>query len=259
MSEHILSQDQDGIRTLQFNRADKKNALTRAMYSALAGHLEEASENSAIRVVILKGTPGVFTAGNDLMDFMQEPPAIGAEPMPPVEHFMRALVACTKPVIASVDGLAIGIGTTMLLHCDLVYCSENARFKTPFVDLALAREYGSSQLLPGLVGRAVASELLLLGVEWDSARAVEKNLVTGHIESQHLDQRVREIAQSLAQKAPSAVRHAKALISQEPDDLLDRIVKEGETFTALLRSPEFNEAATAFMERRAPDFSKFDA
>lgn len=259
MSDHILSQDDGHVRILHIHRPDKKNALTRAMYTALSEGLEDASTNASVRVVIIKGEAGVFTAGNDLMDFMQEPPSIGAEPMPPVERFMRALMACTKPVIASVDGLAIGIGTTLLLHCDLVYCSENARFKTPFVDLALAPEFGSSQLLPGRVGRALAGELLLLGTEWDYQRAVEKNLVTAHIAASDLDARVLNLAQDLAGKAPAAVRQAKALMAMEPEPLLDRIVREGEAFTELLRSPEFQEAATAFMERRAPDFSKFNA
>ena len=151
MSDDIRVEDTGPVRVIRFDRVAKKNAITRAMYSAMARALEEASSDAAIRVVVIAGQDGVFTAGNDLVDFMEAPPHIGGADTPPVEDFMRALMGCSKPVIAAVDGMAIGIGTTLLLHCDLAYASTRAVFKTPFVDLALAPEFGSSQILPGLL------------------------------------------------------------------------------------------------------------
>lgn len=256
MTDHIQISDADRIRTIRFNRADKKNAITRDMYSAMADGLERANSDET-RVVIIAGSDGVFTAGNDMIDFMQHPPHFGDPEVSPVERFMRALAYCEKPVIAAVDGLAIGIGTTLLLHCDLAYASEKASFKTPFVDLALAPEYGSSQVLPGVVGRVVATDLLINGAIWDAARARECFLINEVIASDQLENKVRETAISIANKAPSAVKAAKALINSAPEPLQDRITREGKMFAEMLQSDEFKEAATAFMERRAPDFSRF--
>jgi enoyl-CoA hydratase/carnithine racemase len=174
-----------------------------------------------------------------------------------VERFMRALMACEKPVIAAVDGLAVGIGTTLLLHCDLAYASPRAVFSTPFVNLALAPEFGSSQILPGSVGRVVASELLLLGEKWDADKAAAKNLITGVLPEDGFEAKVTAIAHKLASLAPGAVKTAKMLINQPPENLSDRIEREGGLFAGQLGTDEFKEAATAFMERRAPDFSKF--
>lgn len=257
MTDAIQVETRDQIRTIRFNRPGKKNAITRPMYTAMAQALESANDDAGVRVVILTGSEGVFTAGNDLVDFMEAPPHIGGGDMPPVERFMRALIDCEKPVIAAVDGLAIGIGTTLLLHCDLAYASDRAVFKTPFVDLALAPEFGSSQLLPGLVGRAVAGELLLLGETWDAAKAMSRNLVADVFPGGKLDDEVRNRAKALAAKAPSAVRAAKQLMTRPEEDLIDRIEREGGIFADLLRSDEFKEAVTAFMERRPPDFSRF--
>lgn len=256
MTDDILVSDNGLVRTIRFNRAGKKNAITRAMYSAMAEALETAN-TADVRVVIIAGSDGVFSAGNDLVDFMEAPPHIGGGDMPPVERFMRALMGCETPVIAAVDGLAVGIGTTLLLHCDLVYATKRAVFSTPFVNLALAPEFGSSQLLPGIVGRAVASELLLLGAKWDSEKALAKNLVTDLLPQDDFEAAVVEIAQKLAGLAPGAVKTAKMLINQPAEDLIARIEREGGLFADQLRSDEFKEAATAFMERRAPDFSKF--
>lgn len=256
MTDLISIENADRIRTIRFNRADKKNAITRDMYTAMAEGLEAANTDDT-RVVILAGTEGCFTAGNDMMDFMQHPPHFGDTETSPVERFMRALVACEKPVIAAVDGLAIGIGTTLLLHCDLAYASERASFKTPFVDLALAPEYGSSQVLPGIVGRVVATDLLINGAVWDAQRARECFLINDVIASDQLESHVRETALKIAAKAPGAVKAAKALISSAPEDLYARITREGQMFAEMLQSEEFKEAATAFMERRAPDFSRF--
>jgi len=257
MTDHIQVSDADGVRTIRFNRPEKKNALTRAMYSAAAEALETASAGAGVRAVVLAGQPGVFTAGNDLIDFMEAPPHIGGGDMPPVERFMRALMSAESPVIACVDGLAIGIGTTLLLHCDLVYASDRSTFETPFVDLALAPEFGSSQLLPGLVGRAVASDLLLLGEIWDAPRAEAKQLVTGLFPAETLEEETLARAGALAAKAPAAVRAARELMNRPAEDLVERIELEGAIFADLLRGEEFKEAVNAFMERRAPDFSRF--
>lgn len=257
MTDLITVNDANGVRTLRFNRLDKKNAITRAMYSALAEGLEAANTDKDIRVVVIAGDEGCFSAGNDMMDFMQAPPHIGSGDMPPVERFMRALMACEVPVIAAVDGLAVGIGTTLLLHCDLVYATARASFTTPFVNLALAPEFGSSQILPGIVGRAVASELLLLGEKWDAQKAEAKNLINAVLPHDGFEDAVMAIAQKLAALAPGAVKTAKQLINLPPEGLPERIVREGGLFAGQLKSDEFKEAATAFMERRAPDFSKF--
>ncbi|GGE39622.1 enoyl-CoA hydratase [Marinicauda pacifica] len=257
MSDDIRVEDTGPVRVIRFDRVAKKNAITRAMYSAMARALEEASGDTAIRVVVIAGQDGVFTAGNDLVDFMEAPPHIGGADTPPVEDFMRALMGCSKPVIAAVDGMAIGIGTTLLLHCDLAYASTRAVFKTPFVDLALAPEFGSSQILPGLLGRSVASELLLLGESWDAGTAKARHLVSDVFEAETLEDEVMTRARALAAKAPSAIRAAKSLMTSPSEDLMERIKREGELFAELLRSEEFEEAVGAFMERRKPDFSKF--
>jgi len=256
MTDEIQVLDDSRIRTIRFNRSAKKNAITRAMYTAMAEALETANADD-VRVVIIAGSDGVFSAGNDLTDFMEAPPHIGGGDMPPVERFMRALMACEKPVIAAVDGLAVGIGTTLLLHCDLAYASPRAVFSTPFVNLALAPEFGSSQLLPGSVGRVVASELLLLGEKWGAEKAAQKNLITNVLPEEGFDAAVTGIAQKLAALAPGAVKTAKMLINQPAEDLMARISREGELFAGQLASDEFKEAVTAFMERRQPDFSKF--
>lgn len=257
MSDLIKVETREAVRTIRFNRPDKKNAITRAMYTAMAEALESANTDADVRVVVITGSEGVFTAGNDLVDFMEAPPHIGGGDMPPVERFMRALMDCEKPVIAAVDGLAIGIGTTLLLHCDLAYASERAVFKTPFVDLALAPEFGSSQILPGLLGRVVASELLLLGESWDAAKALSRLLVADVFPAAQLETEVMSRAKALAAKAPGAVKAAKSLMTMPEEDLVARIEREGGIFADLLRSEEFKEAVTAFMERRAPDFSRF--
>lgn len=256
LADSVLVDTADRIRTISFNRPDKKNALTRAMYSAAADAIEEADANAEVRVIILTGEGGVFTAGNDIVDFMERPPAMDGTEVAPVQRFMQALLHAKKPVIAAVDGLAIGIGVTLLMHCDLVYCSDRSSFKTPFVDLALAPEYGSSQTFPRAFGHVVAAELLLLGATWSAERAVQTGLVCAMTTPDKLMDTVRDVARTLAAKAPDALAKAKALMRRAPEPLEERIALEGRQFAEQLRSPEFAEAAAAFMERRAPDFDK---
>lgn len=253
----ILVEDHGAVRVIRFNRAAKKNAITRAMYTAMAQGLETAETDKAIRAVVIAGSEGVFTAGNDLMDFMEAPPTIGGGDMPPVERFMRALLGASKPVIGCVDGLAIGIGVTLLLHCDLAYASDRSVFKTPFVDLALVPEFGSSAVLPGMVGRVVASELLLLGESWNADRAEAKSLINAVFPAGELETQVMKRAQALAAKAPNAVRKSKALMTKGVEGIYTLMAEEGAVFAAQLASEEFKEAVTAFLERRPPDFSRF--
>jgi enoyl-CoA hydratase/carnithine racemase len=257
MSDLVTVETRDGVRTIRWNRPEKKNALLREMYTAAAEAFEAGEADKDVRVFVLGGTPGLFTAGNDLVDFMEAPPHIGSGDMPPVERFMRALMTAKKPVIAEVDGLAIGIGTTLLMHCDLAYASENAAFKTPFADLALAPEFASSLYFPARLGRQAASDLLMLGTVWDAGRAKEAGLITGIFPSEKIASEVHAIAVTLAQKSPGAVRMAKQLMLTPEEPAEDRMAREGTIFAEMLQSPEFAEAVTAFMERRAPDFSKF--
>lgn len=256
MSELVLVETADRIRTIRFNRPEKKNALTQDMYTAAAMALETADADPSVRVSILTGAEGVFTAGNDIVDFTQRPPEFGEHDTPPVRRFMMALLNAQKPVIAAVDGLAIGIGVTLLLHCDLVVASDRAVFKTPFVDLALAPEYASSQLMPRIFGHAVAAELLLLGDTWDANRARETGLVNRVTEPAKMEETARFMAAILAAKAPSSLKASKALMRTPAESIEARMDRENAIFASQLQSPEFAEAAAAFLERRAPDFDK---
>lgn len=256
MSELVLVETADRIRTISFNRPDKKNALTRAMYTAAAEAIEDGEKDPAVRAFILTGTGGVFTAGNDLVDFMQNPPVMDGSDTPPVQHFMQALLNARKPVVAAVDGLSIGIGVTLLMHCDLAYCSDRASFKTPFVDLALTPEYGSSQTFVRAFGHVVAAELLMLGAVWSGERAAQAGLVTAMTTPDALMDTARTAASQLAAKPPAALALAKELMRLGPEPVEGRIAREGRLFGEQLQSPEFAEAAAAFMERRPPDFDK---
>lgn len=257
MSDLVTVDTSEGVRTIRWNRPEKKNALLREMYTAAAEAIETGETDKEVRVFVLGGQPGLFTAGNDLVDFMEAPPHIGGGDTPPVERFMRALMGAKKPVIAEVDGLAIGIGTTLLMHCDLAWASEKAAFKTPFADLALAPEFASSLLFPTRLGRAAASDLLMLGSVWDADRALEAGLITGIFPSASLADEVHKKALALAAKSPGAVRKAKELMMTPDEPVEARMAREGGIFAEMLQSPEFAEAVGAFMERRAPDFSKF--
>lgn len=253
--EHILVDFDAGVCTLTFNRPKKKNAFTIAMYAALADAIAAARERSDIRVVLLRGSDGVFTAGNDLMDFMRAPPT---GPESPVARFLQQLFDCEKPVVAAVCGPAIGIGVTMLLHCDLVYAGESARFHMPFVNLALCPEAGSSFLLPRLMGYQRAAELILLGEPFSAQHAHDYGFVNQVLADAAVVDRASSIAASLAKKPPAALRASKRLMRAGYRDKLDAAVAaEYVVFAEALRSPEAAEAFQAFFAKRAPDFSKF--
>ena len=256
MTDHILITTADAVTTLQLNRPEKKNALTAAMYQALADGLTAAEADPSVRVAVIRGTDGCFTGGNDLMDFMQHPPT-GEDSS--VGQFLKAIATFSKPLVAIADGVAIGVGTTLLLHCDLVYLGANARLKLPFVNLGLCPEAASSLLLPRLVGTAKASELLLLGREFNASEAVSMGLANAKFESADLLDGAMAIVHQLAAQPPEAVRVSKALIRGRDRDAVAEVMRvEFEQFTARLMSPEAAEAFHAFAEKRAPDFSKFN-
>ena len=256
-SEHILvDADASGrVRHLRMHRPERKNALTLAMYDALATALDDAEADDQIRVITLRGGDGCFTAGNDIGDFARA--AAGGD-LTQTFRFLRAIAAAEKPIVAGVDGLAIGVGTTMLLHCDLVYASERARFRTPFVDLGLVPEAGSSLLLPALLGPQRADAMVLLGDDLDAASARDAGLVNALCTPGELDARVEDAAQRLAGRAPAALRASKALLRRASRAAIEEAMREeGRVFLERLRSPEVAEAISAFMARRPADFRRF--
>ncbi|MGE8359876.1 enoyl-CoA hydratase [Pseudomonas sp.] len=256
MNEHLQVEREGGLLTLRMNRPDKKNALTRAMYSGMAEVLEQADQDRTVRAVLLTGSQGCFTSGNDVADFIQAPPSgLNSE----VFQFMQALFAFSKPVVAAVSGPAVGIGTTLLLHCDLVYVSRDATLKMPFVNLGLCPEYGSSLILPRLLGHARAAELLLLGTPFTGEQAAAWGIANQALEDEAATlAKAREMAQRFLQLAPSAVIDSKRLMRAPGREELRQVIEEeGALFGQRLRSPEAIEALTAFMQRRPADFSRF--
>ena len=249
----------DGVATIEIARPEKKNAFTVAMYQAMADALNAAREDAAVRAVLITGQPGIFTSGNDVEDFLTRPPGQGSDSMEsPVFRFMRALLDCDKPVVAAVTGAAIGIGTTMLLHCDFVYVSDEARLAMPFVALGLVPEYASSLLVPQLMGHRRAAEKLLLGDPFTPEQAVECGVASAVLPAGEVVAHARRVAERFNALPPGAVREAKQLMRAPQRELtLQTIRTEGEVFGRRLRSPEAMEAFQAFFQKRAPDFSKF--
>ena len=243
------------VLTIEIARPEKKNALTQAMYTAMAEALEAAHTDAGVRAVLITGQPGIFTSGNDIDDFMQRPPQ-GEDT--PVARFMRALLDCDKPVVAAVTGAAVGIGTTLLLHCDLVYVSDEARLAMPFVSLGLVPEYASSLVLPALMGHAKSSEKLLLGEPFSGSDAVDCGIANAVLPAGEVVNHARRMAERFNALAPGAVRDTKRLM-REPQRARIRAVMaaEGALFGQRLRSPEATEAFQAFFQKRKPDFSKF--
>lgn len=254
MSQFIVIEAQAGVQRIRMNRPEKKNALTLAMYDAMTEALLAAEADPAVRVILLAGADTCFTAGNDLGDFLNNPPS-GEDS--PVFRFLKTLIAVKKPVLAAVHGVAVGIGVTMLLHCDLAWAGHSARFQVPFVNLGLTPEAASSLILPQLMGQRRAAELLLLGEVFDAQTALAAGLINGLRADSELDAYVLHKAQALASKPPTAVRQAKMLMKRWPAAAIQQAMSaEGEIFIARLGSPEAREAMTAFFERRQPDFSR---
>jgi enoyl-CoA hydratase/carnithine racemase len=251
MSDHILVEARGPTLELRINRPDKKNALTHAMYAALADALEAAARDDSVAVATITGSSGVFTSGNDLKDFQETPP-VGMDK--PVYRFIRAIAAFPKVLVAGVSGPAVGIGTTMLLHCDLVVATRSALFHMPFVDLGLVPEAASSLLFPRLVGPQAAARHLILGEPFDAERALAYGLIGEIVDEDALESRVRALAGQVAAKPPEAVRLTKRLIRSGGDSVEKRYSEEGELFAERLRSPEAAEAFRAFFEKRPAKF-----
>ena len=248
MSDAIQFVRERGLLTLRLNRPDKKNALTRAMYSHLAEALKLADTDPEINAVLITGSAECFTAGNDIADFIQQPPSNLDSP---VFQFMLTLLECRKPVIAAVAGAAVGIGTTMLLHCDLVYVSRDARLRMPFVNLGLCPEFGSSLILPRLLGQAKAAELLLLGEGFSGEQAAQWGIATEALGSgEEALAKAREVALRFESLPPEAVRISKQLMkAPDREQLRKAIEEESAQFTQRLRSPEAIAALTGFIKR----------
>ena len=254
----------NGVATIEIARPEKKNALTVAMYQAMTDALLAAKADPAVRAVLITGQPGIFTSGNDIEDFMSRGTGGGGggegseDSESPVFRFMRALLDCDKPVVAAVTGGAIGIGTTMLLHCDFVYVSDEARLAMPFVSLGLVPEFGSSLVVPQLMGHRKAAEKLLLGDPFTPEQAVECGIANAVLPASEVVNHARRIAERFNALPPGAVREAKQLMRGPlHQQTLQTIRTEGEIFARRLRSPEAMEAFQAFFQKRKPDFSKF--
>lgn len=251
----ILISRNNGVLAIEFNRPDKKNAITAAMYQAMADALAEAEGDSAIRAVLIVGKPEIFTAGNDLEDFMRNPPAGDDSP---VFQFLYRISHAGKPIVAAVAGAAVGVGTTMLLHCDLVYAADNAQFSLPFVQLGLCPEAASSLLLPQLAGYQRAAEKLLLGEPFGAAEAQQLGLVNRVLAPAELLPFAHKQAAKLAALPPASVRLTKQLMKGGQTTAVEtQMATEGKHFGAMLKAPEAREAFTAFFEKRKPDFSRF--
>jgi len=254
----IVTEQSDGILRVELNRPEKKNALTAAMYTRLADIFNEAAKDEETRVVLWCGAGNVFSAGNDVVDFLNNPPGAGNFPQ---GLLMDAFIGFEKPIVAAVQGAAIGGGTTMLTHCDFVYASESTKFQVPFINLGLVPEFGSSYSVPARVGHLRAAELFLLGEPFTATRAAELGLVTRVVPDRDLFATATATAQKLAAKPSGALRASKRLIKQASiGQLREAALKiEPPVFFDRLRSTEAKEAFSAFLEKRPPNFTKTTA
>jgi enoyl-CoA hydratase/carnithine racemase len=245
----------DRVQTIRFTRADKKNALMSSMYAAMTEALTTGDASPDVAVHMFIGSGGVFSAGSDINEFMAR--AKGASSLStPVLNFIRGLPLIKKPVIAAVDGLAVGIGTTLLFHCDLVYATPSAILRTPFLDLGLVPEAGSSLIAPRMMGYARAFELLVLGEPFSAERARDAGLINAIVPADQLEAVALRSAHKLAAKPPEALSIARRLLRGAPDAISAQIEEEARVFGSRLTSPEAGEAFAAFAEKRKPDFGK---
>jgi enoyl-CoA hydratase/carnithine racemase len=250
----IVTEHAGSILRIQFNRPTKRNAMTSAMYVALAGIFNEAAKDENTRVVLWHGAGDSFCAGNDIGDFLKNPPGPGESPQ---AKLMAALVNFDKPIVVAVQGAAIGGGTTMLTHCDFIYAAESAKFQMPFINLALVPEFGSSCSMPARIGHLRAAELILLGAPFDAGRAAELGLVTKVVSDKDVLATATETAGKLAAKPAAALQASKRLMKQPFREQIKEAMKaENEAFSAQVRSADAKEALTAFLEKRKPDFTK---
>ncbi|HEX7934873.1 MAG TPA: enoyl-CoA hydratase [Paraburkholderia sp.] len=256
MTMDILIERTDGVLTIAFNRPGKKNAITAAMYQAMADALVEAQGDASARVILIRGSAHIFSAGNDLEDFMKSPP-MGENS--PVFQFLRAISSAEKPVVASVAGPAVGIGTTLLLHCDLVYAADTASFSLPFAQLGLCPEAASSLLLQRIAGYQAAAEKLLLGEAFDAAEAQRMGFVNRVLPAAEVDAFAASQAAKLAALPASSLRVTKSLMKHAShQELQTQMTEEAVHFGKMLIAPEAREAFKAFFEKRKPDFRQFD-
>ncbi|KAA0972467.1 crotonase/enoyl-CoA hydratase family protein [Aureimonas fodinaquatilis] len=237
----------DGVLAIRLNRPDKKNALNQPMYAALTEAFAKADADAQVRAILMEGAPGAFCAGNDIADF-----ASYAQTGEGIEHtftFIQALGQVNKPLVAAVDGLAIGIGTTMLFHCDLVYAAPNAMFRTPFLDLGVVPEAGSSLLAPRIMGRQKAFSLLVMGDAFSATQAEAAGFVTAIVPSENLHETALNAAMKLAKKPPQALEITRNLLRGDRQDIVERIAQEAKHFEKRLKSQEAQAAFAAFMAR----------
>jgi len=256
LSDHINIETTDSVLTIGINRQEKKNALNGAMYFAVRDALIAGCDDQNVRAVIIYGLGGDFTAGNDLKEFLEF--ASTDQETFPAKEFLDVLIPYSKPVIAAVDGLAVGIGATMTIHCDLVYASEGARFQMPFVNLGLNPEAGSSYALPQLVGYHNAAEIILLGGMVTARRAYDMGFVNAVVKQSELMDTAMAAAQRITELPPGPIRLAKSMMKKHFNDkIMETNEHEFNSFLDGLSSPEAAEAMHSFMEKRKPDFSRF--
>jgi len=255
VSEHIRTELADGVLTVALNRPEKKNAITQAMYAGLSEAVERAKTDGDVRVVLLRAEGDSFSAGNDIGDFI----AIGSQTDQPFDmavfRYLKALADLDKPLVAAVKGRAVGIGLTMLLHCDLVVVAEDALLSVPFVNLALAPEAASSLLLPAAIGHQRAFELFALGEAIDGRTALAWGLANRAVPAAEVEATAADLAAKVAARAPNSIRKTKGLM-RDAEALWVLMQREGEAFGSQMKSPEAMEAFMAFTQKRAPDFSK---
>ncbi len=256
MTEHVLTSINEGVLEVRLNRPDKKNALTPEMYGALAQALLDTDRNRSARVIWITGSGDAFTSGNDVNSFVDGSRKAGEKPK--AHLFLEALATIETPLMAAVNGMAIGVGATMLLHCDMVHASDQASFCFPFTNLGVFPEAGSTVLLPRIAGHQKAMELFLLGDRFDATTAEQAGMVNRVFPAEDLEAESLAIARRMAQKPSSALRATKARVRAGYGDLSGTIAEEGQAFFDMVRSPEAQEAFNAFLEKRKPDFSSFD-
>ena len=249
----ILTHIDAGVMTITFNRLDKKNSITSTMYAAMADAVAQASAQASVRVVLFQGHESIFSAGNDIGDFLNQPPSTQEAP---VFRFLRGIATFEKPLLAAVAGPAVGIGTTLLFHCDLVYAGDNAAFSMPFVNLGLCPEAASSLLAPRMFGYHRAAEALLMGEPFFAEAAQEVGLVNRVVPPTEVNGYAQAQARKLAAKPLTSLIATKRLMKGDTQAVLQKMDEEGQSFGRMLREPAAKEAFGAFMEKRKPDFSK---
>jgi enoyl-CoA hydratase/carnithine racemase len=252
--DEIITERSASVLRVQLNRPARKNAMTSSMYVTLADIFTDAAKDEQTRVVLWHGAGDSFCAGNDIEDFLKNPPGPGDSPQ---ARLMNALVDFDKPIVAAVQGAAIGGGTTMLTHCDFVYAGESAKFRMPFIDLAVLPEFGSSCSIPAMIGHIRAAELILLGLPFDARRAVELGFANQVVSDQNLLATASETARKLAAKSAGALQAAKRLMKRPFRDQIKAAMKaENAEFSVQVRSEDAKEAFTAFLQKRPPNFNR---